>query len=166
VIEIQGQEVSEMKRTLHLFAAAALVTAPVVAPDMSVAAQKGGSLDFCTAGANCVTLNAQNTASVTVQSVKVRQLPNSTAGCLAEEKRHTANLRGGSYGDWFEIEANKACDYKITFVTSDGCTGDKTATLTTTLVADGYVVAIMNQACGSLATKPRMTRYRYPKGEK
>jgi hypothetical protein len=55
--------------------------------------------------------------------------------------------------DWFKIEANKACEYEVSFVTSNGCTGDKTKTFSTARVADNYVVVTLRKACGSLITQ-------------
>lgn len=140
------------------------VLASAFVPGVVMAEQKGSTLDFCTGNTNCVTLNVQNVASVTVQSVTVSQLADAAAGCVAEDKRHTANLRGRTQGDWFAIKANKACSYKIKFVTPDGCTGNKTAKLTKGDVAKGYVVAKLKRACGSLIAEPDKTRYHYASG--
>lgn len=153
-----------MRRTLHMLPVAALVLVSVVmAPGAVTAKEQGSPLDFCNGGSNCVTLSAQNGSGATAQSVTVRQLAG--AGCTAETKRHTANLRGGMYGDWFAIKANKACDYEIKFVTSDGCTGNKTTKLTADRIANGYVVARMRKACGTLVTEPGKTRYRIQPGK-
>lgn len=151
----------EMNRKLGLFAATAMAAVAFSMAGESLATEKGDTLKFCSAGAECVTLSAQNVASVTVQSVTVRQLAGTGAGCMAKEMRHTANLRGRSYEDWFAIEANKGCAYEIKFVTPDGCTGNKTLKLTTGRIANGYVVAKLRRACGTLVTEADKSRSRY-----
>ncbi len=118
--------------------AMSIVTAPRV---------MASGLTFCeTEG--CTAATIENGAMVVVTKVNVNQL--AEGSCAGIEKVHSANLTSG---DFFKISFDSNCSYHVKFVTTDGCAGSKSTTVTPQDLADGRTNIQLIHACGNLNVK-------------
>ena len=135
-----------MTRIHHPPALAAL--AILMLPQTALA----GELTFCT-GIKCGYVKLINRASVTVTSIKMKQLagPNNCPVVTKKRKRNVAGV-----GSTIDAVVNKGCPYTVTFKTTKNCSGGKQAEISITDLTEVRRVEVeLDRGCGTLQTKVR-----------
>lgn len=124
---------------------------------IAMAGPAAAQASFCGVDQTCLGLKVINNSSALVTSVKLTQ--ESTSGaCTKDARRVTRNLAGiaggsgGGGGESFTIGVNTACQYKVKYKTTSGCTGNKTAHMTVKKFAAGQTYVDLSGSCGSLET--------------
>ncbi|MBI1182507.1 MAG: hypothetical protein GC201_18345 [Alphaproteobacteria bacterium] len=103
----------------------------------------------------CLTAYVQNSASVTVTSIDIDQEKGASGTCDPVRKRVDRTVLGGTDldpGQQFRVSVDSSCEYKISFNTTKGCTGDKVAHLRKRHFDEQRNYVKMRGACGSLET--------------
>ncbi|MEM9572426.1 MAG: hypothetical protein AAF996_13260 [Pseudomonadota bacterium] len=122
-------------------------------PMLSAAAEGAA---FCEYGENhCVRAYLENVASVTVKSTNITEQEGADF-CTSGKKTVSKNLTGGTKltpGEEVVFYADDRCKYKVKFVTTSGCIGDKTTHISPNDFASGEKVARIEGGCGTLKTK-------------
>ncbi|MBI1181596.1 MAG: hypothetical protein GC201_13675 [Alphaproteobacteria bacterium] len=104
-----------------------LIAAPLLAPRPALA--DGSTVKFCEPACDskgckptrqCLEATIENRSWSVVEKVKIDQRTDNQ--CKSDSQVHTANLRKGhGFTGYF----NAGCTYKVTYVTTKGCGGDK-----------------------------------------
>lgn len=107
-------------------------------------------LTFCT-GIKCGYVKFINSASVTVTSIKMKQLagPNNCPVVTKKRKRNVAGV-----GSTIDATVNKTCPYAVEFKTTKNCSGDKKAEISIKDLTEVRRVEVeLDRGCGTLQTK-------------
>ena len=134
--------------TLSLLAGTSLATASLATAASSVGAE------FCeSSDDNCAKIQIKNTASATVTKVNVTQQTTDGA-CEKKEETISRNLTGGIGGSGESVYARfvTSCTYKIKYVTTSGCSGDKEAYFKAGNFPGKYNFVKLKGDCGHLET--------------
>lgn len=109
--------------------------------------------DFCSYGGECSEIKIQNSSSALVTSVVFTQ--EKTGGtCALDEQTVSQNLTGGTKtSESYSIFVKSACQYKVQFKTTSGCSGDKTTHMKPAQLEEGLKSVTLKGACGSLKVK-------------
>ena len=98
-------------------------------------------------------MKLQNSASVTVTSVRVKQKDTSN-NCPEDDRKIKENLSGtvSLGGASYDVKLRDECDYRIKFNTTSGCTGDKEVNYNED---DTHTLVKLSKGCGSLQADKR-----------
>ena len=112
------------------------------------------SADFCTSDDNCAIIQIENQSTTTVKKVNITQ-EKTDGACSKKSETISQNLAGGMGGTGEVVYARfkMKCQYKVKFVTTSGCVGDKTAHFKTGNFPDKYNAVKLKEGCGTLRTK-------------
>lgn len=132
------------------FVASAVASSPSVALKLSA--------DFCSSGDNCTTIQIENQSTTTVKKVNITQ-EKTDGACSKKSETISQNLAGGMGGTGEVVYAkfNKKCQYKVKYVTTSGCIGDKTAHFKAGNFPGKYNAVKLKNGCGTLRTKKTLT---------
>ncbi|MEO1189358.1 MAG: hypothetical protein AAFW60_09805 [Pseudomonadota bacterium] len=136
-----------MRRTILYCLIGALFTTGSAAAD---------AVNFCTDADNCKTIYVQNNAAVTVNKVNITQQKGDDScesGLKETVKRDMAGGTGIIKGQSYNFSAIPDCTYKVKFVTTNGCTGDKTTHFRRSDFEAGKNIVKLSGPCGWLKTK-------------
>jgi len=136
-----------MQRTTSYCLIAALFTTGSAAAD---------AVNFCIDADNCKTIYVQNNAAVTVKKVNITQQKGDEScesGLKETVKRDMAGGTGFIKGQSYNFSAIPDCTYKVKFVTTSGCTGDKTTHFRRSDFEAGKNIVKLSGPCGWLKTK-------------
>ena len=115
----------------------------------------GTAANFCTSEtADCESIRIENQAPVTVTKVNLTQ-EKTDGACAKKEETISQNLSGtitGSFGEFVLAKFDRSCQYKVKFVTTSGCTGDKTAHFKVGNFPLKYNAVVLKGGCGTLKT--------------
>ncbi|MEM9572427.1 MAG: hypothetical protein AAF996_13265 [Pseudomonadota bacterium] len=114
------------------------------------------AVNFCTTATNCKTIYVQNNAAVTVKKVNITQQKGDDSCESGLKKTVSRDMAGGTgiiKGQSYNFSANPDCKYKVKFVTTSGCTGDKTTHVRRSDFEAGKNIVKLSGPCGWLKTK-------------
>lgn len=140
-------------RASHPISIVLLTSLVFATPTLSAAAEGAAFCDI--AESNCVKAYLENVASVTVKSTNITEQQGADF-CTSGKKTISKNLTGGTKltpGEEVIFYADKRCKYKVKFVTTSGCIGDKTTHISPQDFMDYDKVARIEGGCGTLKTK-------------
>ena len=129
------------------------------------ASSLSAEVDFCVNdNTDCKEMKVSNNAAVVVTSFKVTEKAGATGEtCDGGKQRSKQNLAEFlSTGDTMvNVKLNTQCSYKFQFITTDGCTGNRSTTLKynsnddeNEVISDNFVM--LKGACGSLKAKSQI----------
>lgn len=119
-------------------------------------AASADAVNFCGAATDCKTIYVQNNAAVTVRKVNITQQKGDEScesGLKKTVKRDMAGGTGIIKGQSYNFSAIPDCTYKVKFVTTSGCTGDKTTHFRRSDFEAGKNIVKLSGPCGWLKTK-------------
>ena len=115
--------------------------------------------EFCAQYSDgCTRIKIFNQSATTVTKVNVTQ-EKTDGACEKKEESINQNLAGwaGDGGEAVFARILKTCQYKVKYVTTSGCIGDKTAYFKVGNFPGKYNAVKLKGGCGTLSTKKYTT---------